>query len=136
MKQRLTVNGQVYEVHIENLRARPIVATVNGQRFEILTENDEPAQIKQAAKENPIKTFAQNPSLDNARSLTAPLPGTVVEVLIQEGDAVQAGQTAFVIEAMKMKNSIRVARDGVIKKIFANAGQSVTHKQALAEFEE
>jgi pyruvate carboxylase subunit B len=65
---------------------------------------------------------------------TAPLPGTVVEVFVKAGDKVEAGQVILVIEAMKMKNSIRSVYSGTISEVLVSAGQSVAHKQPLTKF--
>jgi len=66
--------------------------------------------------------------------LSAPLPGTVVEVFVKAGDKVEAGQVVLVIEAMKMKNSIRSVFSGLVSEVLVTAGQSVAHKQALVKF--
>ncbi len=57
--------------------------------------------------------------------LTAPMPGKVLRVLVQAGDVVQANRPLIVIEAMKMENELRAARDGMISEIHAREGQSV-----------
>jgi biotin carboxyl carrier protein len=66
--------------------------------------------------------------------LTAPLPGTVIELFTRTGDYVEAGQVLLIIEAMKMKNSIRSTRAGTILEVLVNAGETVAHKQALVRF--
>lgn len=141
MKYKLTVNDQTYEVEIENINARPIVATVDGQRFEVLPEVDNQPQIKtEAVPKVESKPVAMNPlpavnqPIGGSSSLNAPLPGTIVEVFVKAGDVVEAGQVVVVIEAMKMKNSIRTTRGGTLKDVLVNIGQSVAHKQALIEF--
>jgi biotin carboxyl carrier protein len=68
--------------------------------------------------------------------MTSPLPGTVTEVFIKEGEQVEAGHVALVIEAMKMKNSIRTTRAGKVSAVLVAAGETVTHKQPLIEFSE
>jgi biotin carboxyl carrier protein len=67
--------------------------------------------------------------------LTAPLPGTIVEIFVKAGDEIEAGQVILVIEAMKMKNSIRSTRAGKAAQVLVSAGQTVAHKQALVKFE-
>jgi biotin carboxyl carrier protein len=57
--------------------------------------------------------------------VVAPMPGKVVRVLVQIGDAVRARQAIAVIEAMKMENELRAGRDGVITELPVAAGQSV-----------
>jgi biotin carboxyl carrier protein len=64
--------------------------------------------------------------------IIAPMPGKVVRVLAKPGDAVQARQAVVVIEAMKMENELRAARDGVVAEIHAAEGQSVDAGALLA----
>ena len=56
-------------------------------------------------------------------------------MFVRAGDTIEAGQIVLVIEAMKMKNSIRSTRAGRIVEVLVNAGQTVAHKQALVRFE-
>ena len=142
MKYKLTVNNQTYEVEIENINARPVVVTVDGQRFEVMPEAGNQPQVKiEAVSKVESKPMAINPlSAANqpsggSSSLNAPLPGTIVEVFVKAGDKVEAGQVVLIIEAMKMKNSIRSTVSGTVDKVLVSQGQSVAHKQALVEFE-
>ena len=57
--------------------------------------------------------------------LVAPMPGKVVRVLVSPGDTVLSRQALIVIEAMKMENELRAARDGVVTEVHAREGQSV-----------
>ena len=140
MKYKLNVNNQSYEVEIENINARPVVVTVDGQRFEVMPETSNQAQIKlEAGAQAETKSVTQSPAAVanlpvGGNSLSAPLPGTIVELFVKPGDTVAAGQVMLVIEAMKMKNSIRSTRGGTIEKVLVSQGQSVAHKQALVEF--
>lgn len=146
MKYKLTVNNQTYEVEIENINARPIIVTVDGQRFEIQPEAlEQPKVQKEAGEKKDVNDYHPNsapsavPSLNPALSgntLTAPLPGTVVSIFVKPGEKVEAGQVVLVIEAMKMKNSIRSVYSGTIKDVLVETGQSVAHKQALIKFAE
>jgi biotin carboxyl carrier protein len=147
MKYKVTVNNQVYEVEIENINARPVIAHVDGERFEIMPENagqaetrKESSAIKEKAEKKsfapspaPAITPSPNPAL-SGNALTAPLPGTVIEVFVKPGGKVEAGQVVVIIEAMKMKNSIRSVYSGTISEVLVSAGQSVAHKQALVKF--
>ena len=140
MKYKLNVNNQSYEVEIENINARPVVVTVDGQRFEIMPETGNQPRVKtEAVSKVEAKPVMQSPATaanlpGGGKSLSAPLPGTVVELFVKDGDTVAAGQVMLVIEAMKMKNSIRSTRGGTIEKVLVSQGQSVAHKQALVEF--
>jgi biotin carboxyl carrier protein len=57
--------------------------------------------------------------------VTAPMPGKVVRVLVKPGDAVTARQGLVVVEAMKMENELRAARDGRVRDVSVKEGQSV-----------
>jgi len=145
MKYKITVNSQIYEVEIENINARPVVAFVDGERFEVTPQSGAQAEVKKEAANKSVEKKSFNPNQPSIGSKspnqalsgntqTAPLPGTVVEVFVKAGDKVEAGQVILVIEAMKMKNSIRSVYSGTISEVLVSAGQSVAHKQALIKF--
>jgi glutaconyl-CoA/methylmalonyl-CoA decarboxylase subunit gamma len=149
MKYKITVNEKVYEVEIENINARPIIAFVDGDRFEVMPENADQAGAGKESGEakNKVEKKPFNPNQPSGvahsshqalsgDAQTAPLPGTVIEVFVKAGDKVEAGQVILVIEAMKMKNSIRSVYSGTIGEVLVSAGQSVAHKQALIKFAE
>ncbi len=71
------------------------------------------------------KKDAGGASGSGPQRLTAPMPGKVVRVLVKPGDTVTARQPLVVIEAMKMENELRAARDGVVAEVQAREGQSV-----------
>ena len=149
MKYKITVNSKVYEVEIENINARPVVAFVDGDRFEVMPETSNQPEARKEAGEaknkaekksfnpNQPSVIAHSPNQAlSGDTQTAPLPGTVIEVFVKVGDKVEAGQVILVIEAMKMKNSIRSLYSGTIGEVLVSAGQSVAHKQALIKFAE
>lgn len=144
MKYKITVNNKTYEVEIENINARPVIARVDGERFEIMPENGNQAETRKEAGAKTEKksfdpkpvtatAFSPNPAI-SGNALTAPLPGTVVDVFVKPGERVEAGQVVLIIEAMKMKNSIRSVYSGTVSEVLVSTGQSVAHKQALVKF--
>jgi biotin carboxyl carrier protein len=147
MKVVVKIGDRVFEVDIENTSTRPIVATVEGERFEVWPENlNQPQAGSESSMQSgtgylapaaadKIQTSGASGSL-SGKTMTSPLPGTVTEVFVKEGEQVEAGHVAIVIEAMKMKNSIRTTRAGKISAVLVNAGETVTHKQPLIEFSE
>lgn len=137
MKYVVTIADKSYEVEIEDIQARPVIAHVGGQRFEVHPENGNSSNAEKDAKEFEFDTTPR-PSADpnaNTNELTAPLPGTIIEVFVKAGEQVESGQIIVVIEAMKMKNSIRSTRAGKVAEVLVSAGQTVAHKQALVRFE-
>jgi biotin carboxyl carrier protein len=70
-----------------------------------------------------------------AGELTAPMPGLVRSVNVEEGESVSKGQTLLVLEAMKMEIRVHAPREGVIQKLFVKQGQTVEREQILIEIE-
>lgn len=70
-----------------------------------------------------------------ADSLTSPMPATVIEVRVQPGDEVKAGQVCAVLESMKMEINIRAGRDGRIGKVNVSKGQTVEEGAVLVALE-
>lgn len=70
-----------------------------------------------------------------AKVIEAPLPGTITKVLVKAGDAVKAGDTVCMMEAMKMENSITAEFAGTIKAVLVDAGAQVQSGQALVELD-
>jgi propionyl-CoA carboxylase alpha chain len=71
--------------------------------------------------------------LDHAKSIISPMPGAVVQVLVQPGDTVVAGQQLLVIEAMKMQNVIKAERDAVVEAVNVKAGDSVAVDELMIQ---
>lgn len=64
-------------------------------------------------------------------SITAPMPGLILEINVQEGDTVEKDQPMVILEAMKMENIIKSPGDGIVKKILVTTGESVEKKTNL-----
>mgnify|MGYP000644470305 FL=1 len=72
---------------------------------------------------------------DTSKMLLSPMPGLLVQVAVQPGQEVKAGERVAVIEAMKMENVLLASADGVVKEIKAQKGDSLAVDQAIVEFE-
>lgn len=141
MKINVKVEGQSFEVQVGDLNSRPILVTVDGECFEVWPEELTPAAetpVKLAAAAMPVVPAAPVISgastINKAKAVTAPIPGVIISVLVKEGDQVEVGQELCVLEAMKMKNSIRANRAGKIAAVRVAAGDQVHHSQVLIEF--
>jgi biotin carboxyl carrier protein len=66
------------------------------------------------------------------QQIVAPMPGKVIRLLVQAGDAVEAGQGLLVVEAMKMQNEIRSPKRGTVERLLAQEGQAVNAGEVLA----
>jgi biotin carboxyl carrier protein len=135
MKYNIKIGKETYSVDIENINVRPVIAYVDGERFEVTPER-EGKETRDSMCKAESRTFHQGsrkPAL-SGNAMTAPLPGTVVEVFVKAGEKVEAGQVVLIIEAMKMKNSIRSVYSGTISEVLVVSGQSVAFKQPLIKF--
>jgi propionyl-CoA carboxylase alpha chain len=77
----------------------------------------------------PVKTAA-----DMGKFLLCPMPGLIKSVAVTEGQAVKAGDTLAVVEAMKMENVLKAERDGTVKAVRAKAGESLAVDAVIIEF--
>ena len=140
MKYNVTIQDKSYVVEIEDINARPVIAYVEGIRFEVIPDTDPvgsqvKAELRKEAQGNESFDLRKSATSSNSHEMAAPLPGLVIEVFVKPGDEIEAGQVILIIEAMKMKNSIRSTRGGKISEVLVDAGQTVAHKQALVRFE-
>ena len=135
MNYNIQIGDKTFEVAIDDINKRPIVAHVNGQEFLVSPETSQVERAPVAQLLPTSKALPGSPSLQDG-VISAPLPGTVIEVFVKPGDTVEAGQVVLIIEAMKMKNSIRSTRAGIVATVLVSAGQTVAHKQTLVEFQE
>lgn len=67
--------------------------------------------------------------------ILSPMPGTIIEVFVKPGDAVEEGQEMLVLEAMKMENPIVATMDGTVKEVTVNVDDKVATNQVLVVIE-
>jgi propionyl-CoA carboxylase alpha chain len=125
-----TVNGKPFTAQVERGTPKnPLALQVqhNGTRIEALVVSPRMAELHQMM---PFKTPP-----DMSRFVLSPMPGLLVNVAVTPGQKVQAGERVAVIEAMKMENILFAAHDGVVKKVLATQGESLSVDQVIVEFE-
>ena len=123
-------NGQPFTAQIERGTPRNPLALVvqhNGTRIETMVVSPRMAELHALM---PFKAPA-----DMSKYVLSPMPGLLVEVAVQPGQKVQAGERVAVIEAMKMENVLFAAADGVVGKVLAAKGESLVVDQPIVEFE-
>ena len=117
---RVVVNGSEYQVGIEELAEENTSPPVQAKAA--------PRAQPQAPAKIPAKAQPATPQGDitsAAGTITAPMPGTILQVAVGIGDQVTKGQTLLVLEAMKMENEIMAPADGVVKELNITKGVSV-----------
>jgi propionyl-CoA carboxylase alpha chain len=125
-----TVNGKAFTAQIERGTTKnPLALQVqhNGTRIQALVMSPRMAELHQ------LMPYKAPPDL--SRFVLSPMPGLLVDVAVAVGQKVQAGERVAVIEAMKMENVLFASQDGVVKKVVAVKGESLTVDQMIVEFE-
>ena len=72
---------------------------------------------------------------EDQKSISSPMPGKVVKVLVNEGDMVKAGDTVVIVSAMKMESEYKVKQDRLIKKVLVKEGDTVASDQPMVIIE-
>ncbi len=136
-KVKVYVNGVEFEVGIEgvDLSALKYLSRVQGIT-PAQTGSPEPVQVSAPAPVSaPTPASTPAPASASPNTVTAPMPGKILRVLVKEGQEVKAGQGLLVLEAMKMENEIPAPKDGVVKKIYVKEGDAVNTGDPLVELE-
>lgn len=97
--------------------------TLNGKVYEVEIEEVQPGQSPKATTASAAKAAA--PVSGNGEKVTAPMPGSMFNILVKEGQAVKKGDVVAILEAMKMENEIISPVDGTIKSVNVEKGQNV-----------
>ena len=136
------INGAEYKCAVEEIEAGKTNVTVNGKVYTVETEAPaapapkpvtKPAAAPAAPKAEAPKAEAPKPAAAPAGGVQvkSPLPGSVIKVLVSEGQAVKKGDTLLTLESMKMENAIMAEQDGTVKQIAVSAGQNVMQDDLL-----
>ena len=150
-KYNFSMNGHDYQVDVNSVEGGIADVTVNGTDYKVELADAVPAPAQQAVRPAPQATFtaapapqATAPAAQTAAQtatasapqgkgevVTAPLPGVILDIKVKVGDAVKAGQTVAVLEAMKMENEIESTANGTVTAVNAGKGDSVLEGAAI-----
>ena len=107
-KFQITVNGNTYEVEVEELGAGAPAAA---------------AAPTAAPAAKPAAPAA--PAAAGSVAINSPMPGNINAIKVSAGQSVKKGDTLLILEAMKMENEIKAPSDGVVASVAVTKGQSV-----------
>lgn len=121
---RVNVNDKSYEIEVEEVKDGPAGAT----------STPAPAAatapvVSRAAV--PKKAPSAAPKGAGAGTINSPMPGTVIEIRVKDGESVKADQIVAILEAMKMENEVRAVADGVIESVAVKVADQISAGQTM-----
>ena len=134
------INGEEYNVAINEVTDTTAQVEVNGTSYTV--EWQKPAAPKPVVVAKPVAPAAKPAAPAAAAAAAAggyaiktPLPGVIIDIKVNVGDAVAKGQTVAILEAMKMENNINSDRDGKVASIAVAKGETVADGAILITLE-
>ena len=149
-KLKVVVNGNSYDVEVDDLTAFSASVIVDEKKYKVEIESGgkgsiEPPSITAALKIPTVgvpaaqtvvpRTKVQATSSLSGNEVRAPMPGTILDIAVKSGEKVNVGQQLCALEAMKMKSAIRSPKEGVIASVEVNNGQKVAHGDVIVRYE-
>lgn len=143
-KYKFTIRGNNYDVDILSVEDDTAEIEVNGSTYLVeIHKQKKSTKTPKLVRPN----FQPSSTADKARTskpspksglgaVKAPLPGTILELKVKEGDTVKEGDPLLIMEAMKMENNINADKAGKIVSVKFNNGDSVLEGDVLVEIEE
>ena len=142
---KFKINGTDYNVDINEVEGQEIKLDVNGTPYIVTVDKEmraqkprttivstNPAPRVAAAAGDVQRASAPNPnSAAGGTKVSSPLPGTILDVFVNVGDQVKAGQRVVLLEAMKMENNIEADTDGTVTSVNVRKGDSVLEGDTL-----
>jgi len=142
---KFKINGTDYNVDINEVEGQEIKLDVNGTPYTVTVDkemraqksrttivNSNPSPRVAAAVGDVQRASAPNPnSAAGGTKVTTPLPGTILDVFVNVGDQVKAGQRVVLLEAMKMENNIEADTEGTVTSVNVRKGDSVLEGDTL-----
>ena len=134
-----TIHGHKYDVELKKFEENHASIEVNGTIYNVEVHKE----IKQRITPTLVRSAVPPPSRSDMKirknigqavlTIKAPLPGNILNVFVSENDEVKKGDKILLYEAMKMENEVLAEKDGTIKSIKVNVGDTVLQGDLLAE---
>ncbi len=129
---KFKINGTEYSVDINEVEGQEITLDVNGTPYKVTVDREmKQKQVVMTTRTAPRVSAAPGGAVQTSApaskgsKVTTPLPGTILDVFVNVGDKVKAGQTVVLLEAMKMENNIEADVEGTVTEVKVRKGDSV-----------
>lgn len=134
-KFKFTISGKQYEVEVQNIEGTHATVNVNGKDYAVEMEEQQAPKVAPVARPVAKPAAAQaapKPAAGGAGyKMAAPLPGSVMQIFVKQGDVVKKGDKLLMYEAMKMENNLLAEVDGTITEINCRVGDNVLQGAVL-----
>ena len=134
---RMKVNGEWYDVEVGDAYQSPVEVVVDGETYLV--------EMGVAADGLPAPRMRQAPKVEqpglrgitegDERVIRSPLPGKVVSITVTKGQLLEAGDEICVLESMKMEQSVRMAKAGMVKNVKIKATQNINAGAPMIELQ-
>lgn len=138
-KYKFTIRGNVYEVEVNSFEENIVNMEVNGTTYNVEVHKEmktsKTPQLVRATVPEPTrkeKKIRKNIKTGSMQ-IKSPLPGTIMKIMVNEGDTIKFGDTLMIMEAMKMENNVLAEKSGVVKSIKVREGDAVLQNDVLIE---
>ncbi len=128
-KFHLLKNNSSYNIEVVELNAaeKTAILTVNGRTYTVQAEDDLDRLLKQLGMSGAGSAKVNN--------IKAPMPGLILQIMVEAGQTIAKGDSLLILEAMKMENVIKSPGAGVIKHITVSKGMAVEKNQIMIELQ-
>ena len=140
-KFKFTISGKPYEVEVQNIEGNIATVNVNGTEYQVEMEEQAAPVVAPVARpaakpaaSAPAQSAAPKPAAAAGGAgykMAAPLPGTIMQIFVKQGDAVKKGDKLLMYEAMKMENNLLAEAEGTITAINCRQGDNVLQGDTL-----
>ena len=141
---KINIAGKTYDVEVGDISKSPVEVSVDGTVYQVEipeSTGDRASGLQATFAPKPVVAAAaaaavSRPSIPDSLDdgvVRSPMPGRILSVNISVGDTVKKGQPIFILESMKMENTIASSIDGTVTSVHVAASDSVQHGQTLAE---
>lgn len=141
-KFKFAINGNNYEVEILGFEDNIAKVEVNGTMYDVEIQKDlkvpkTPTLVRAEAPKPTLKEtkIPKNITRTTNLAIKAPLPGTIIQVLVKAGDKVTIGDKLLTMEAMKMENNVVSEKNGTVRVVNVKPGDTVMQNDVLVEIE-
>ena len=140
---KINIAGKTYDVEVGDISKSPVQVSVDGTVYQVEipeSTGGRAAGVQATFAPKPVAPAAaaavSRPSIPDSLDdgvVRSPMPGRILSVNVSVGDTVKKGQPIFILESMKMENTIASSIDGTVTSLHVAVSDSVQHGQTLAE---